>query len=263
MSAGIRAGVLLGLVKPRSDTVDRLANAMVKLDVMNEPTSRQQVIRWVMNRNPAFNPSRDPTDWKEIINLIEACGADDESFDLLLEAIELYTDAGDPRLSDLQDQVTSLLRRAALTKRELSELLALESNRVVAVGQLAAGIRRVWPGAVGLNERRPGNVREAALFLLDFPQAAEGLRRLLGFVNWLAEAASLNEAEDSPLADQLRDWARRVGDALDLTAAPWRMSARAAARKEPGSAHRAGADHDGSFHRSPVAMGSRAGDQHP
>jgi vWA-MoxR associated protein C-terminal domain/Effector-associated domain 2 len=234
MSAGWdQDGVLLGLVKPHSDTVDRLANAMVKLDVMNEPRDRRQVIRWVMDRNPAFRPSNDPTDWKEIVNLIEACGADDESFDLLLEAIELYTDAGDQRLSDLQGQVASLLRRAALTKSELSELLALEPDTVVRAEQLARGIRRVWPGVVGLEERRPGDVREAALFLLDYPDTAQGLRRLLGFVNWLAEAAGVYEAEGSPLVGQLLDWAARIGDTHNLTAAPWRTLTRAVSHQEP------------------------------
>lgn len=228
-----RDGVLLGLVKPHSDTVSRLVHAMTRLQVMNDPTTRQQVIAWVMERNPGFDPCRDPTAQGDIANLIKASGADDESFDLLLEGIELHTGEGDLKLSALQGQVESLLARAALTKRELRALLALQPDTVVRADQLAGGIRRVWPGLVGLEERRPGNVREAALFLLDYPDAAQGLRRLLGFVNWLAEAARVYEAEDSPLVGQLRDWAARVGDAHNLTAAPWRMLTRAASHQEP------------------------------
>jgi len=208
--------------------VRKIANAMADVAAMRNPDLRQQVLTWVKQRNRAFDPRRSNRDLEEITNFIVACRDDDESFDLLLEAIELYTASDDPRLLDLQELVDTLLPRAALTKGELRELLALEPGQVAKPKQLATGIRRVRPEPASRESRdiRPGDVREAALFLLDAPSAEKGLARLLRFVDWLAHVASvMGDSPDSPLPGQLRDWAERVGRAHGLPTADWRTPA--------------------------------------
>jgi hypothetical protein len=219
---GDQDGVVLGLVWPAADSVRRIADAMADVAAMRAPDLRQQVLTWVKRGNRAFDPRRSNRDLEEITNFIVACRDDDESFDLLLEAIELYSASDDPKLLELQELVDTLLPRAALTKGELRELLALEPGRVAKPKQLVAGIRRVRPEPASRESRdiHPGDVREAVLFLLDAPSAEKGLARLLRFVDWLARLASL--MDESPLPGQLRDWAERVGRAHGLETTDWR-----------------------------------------
>ena len=225
---GDQDGVVLGLVWPAAESVRRIADAMADVAAMRAPDLRQQVLTWVKQRNRAFDPCRSNRDLEEITNFIVACRDDDESFDLLLEAIELYSASDDPKLLRLQELVDTLLPRAALTKGELRELLALEPGRVAKPKQLAAGIRRVRPEPAGREGRdiQPSDVREAALFLLDAPSAEKGLARLLRFVDWLAQLVSLmGDSSNSPLPGQLRDWAERVGRAHGLPTTDWRTPA--------------------------------------
>jgi hypothetical protein len=225
---GDQDGVVLGLVWPVADSLKRIADAMVDVPAMSAPQLRQQVLTFVKQRNRAFDPPHNNRDLVEVTNFIVACRNDDESFDLLLEAIELYTPSDDPKLLELQQLVDTLLPRAALTKGELRELLALEPDQVAKPKQLAAGIRRVRPDPASRESRdiRPGNVREAALLLLDAPSAEKGLARLLRFVGWLAQVALvMSDSPDSLLPGQLRAWAERVGLAHGLPATAWRIPA--------------------------------------
>jgi hypothetical protein len=229
-------GVVLGLVWPAADSVRRIADAMADVAAMRVPDLRQQVLTWVKQRNRAFDPPRSNRDLEEITNFILACRDDDESFDLLLEAIELYTASDDPKLLELQELVDTLLPRAALNKGELHELLALEPGQVAKPKQLAAGIRRVRPEPASRESRdiQPRDVREAALFLLDAPSAEKGLVRLLRFVDWLAQLASLmGDSPDSSLPGELQDWAERVGGAHCLPRTAWQTAARPVPSGEP------------------------------
>jgi hypothetical protein len=234
--SGNQDGVLLGLVWPAADSVKRIANVMADVPAMSTPNRRQQVLAFVKQQNRAFDPPHSDRDLEEVTSFIIACRDDDESFDLLLEAIELYTTSDDPKLLELRQLVDTLLPRAVLTKGELHELLALEPGRVAKSKQLATGIRRVRPEPVGRESRdiRPGDVREAALFLLDAPTAEKGLVRLLRFVNWLAQVASvMGDSPDSSLPGQLRAWADRVGRAHGLPTTAWRTPADPAPSGEP------------------------------
>jgi len=225
---GDQDGVVLGLVWPAAESVRRIADAMADVAAMRAPDLRQQVLTWVKQRNRAFDPRRSNRDLEEITNFIVACRDDDESFDLLLEAIELYSASDDPKLLELQQLAATLLPRAALTKGELRGLLALEPGQVAKPKQLATGIRRVRPEPASRESRdiRPGDVREAALFLLDAPSAEKGLVRLLRFVDWLAQVASvMGDSPDSSLSAQLRTWADRVGRAHGLPTTAWRTPA--------------------------------------
>ena len=211
-------GVLLGLVWLATDGLSRLADAMSNVPVMRSPDSRQSVLDMVRKRNRAFAPSRSDRDLEEIKNFIVACQADDESFDLLLEAIEIYTPRDDPDLFTLKNLANTLLRRAALTKSELRELLALEPDQIATADQLIAGIRRARPGSAR-SDIDPRNVREAALLLLDDPSPRQGLTQLLRFVAWLADVASvIDDPSGSPKTGRLRDWAQRTASAHGLTA---------------------------------------------
>jgi vWA-MoxR associated protein C-terminal domain/Effector-associated domain 2 len=231
-----RTRVLLGLLWPAADTVKRLADAMYEVQVMRDPRSRQQVLEHIKKRNPAFDPPRSNRDTDEIINFIVACGADDESFDLLLEAIEIYTPEDDPSLNTLREMAATVLLRTALTKDQLRELLALDPDNIARASQLAAGIRRARPGPSARQGRgvNPGNVREAALFLLDTSPPEEGLCRLLRFVDWLAQMALIMcDPPDSPMAGQLRDWIGRVAGVHDISATALRTPPRAVPDDEP------------------------------
>ncbi len=162
--------VLLGLVWPEGPVVEALAEAMHDVQVMRDPQRRQEVLSFVTRRNRAFNPYRNASDNQEIKNFIIASGADDESFDLLLDAIRTYSPRDDPDFSRLEKVVNGLLPRAALTKGELSELLALEPDKIAWADLLAAGMQRAltadFIGRQG-REVNPGSVREVALFLLN------------------------------------------------------------------------------------------------
>jgi hypothetical protein len=225
--------VLLGLLWPTRDKVIRIADAMSGVAAMNSPDQRQQVLEFVKGRDRAFNPARSNIDMNEITNFIIACGADEDSFDLLLEAIGIYTPEDDPALLELVNLVTTLMPRAALTKAELRELLALEPDGIARPELLNTGIRRARPEPVSREGRdvKPENVREAALFLLDSRSPEKGLGRLLCFVHWLADLALV--VCDPSMADQLRDWVERVAGAHGLTEAAWRTTARPGPAGEP------------------------------
>lgn len=234
--SGDQDGVLLGLAWPAADSLKRIADAMVDVPAMSTPHRRQQVLTFVKRRNRAFDPPHSDRDLEEVTSFIVACRDDDESFDLLLEAIELYSANDDPKLTELRQLVDTLLPRSVLTKGELRELLALEPGRAVKPKQLAIGIRRVRPEPVGRESRdiRPGDVREAALFLLDAPSAEKGLTRLLRFVNWLARVATvMGDSPDSSLPGQLHAWVDRVGRAHGVPPAAWRTPAGSAPTGEP------------------------------
>ena len=207
-------GVLLRLVSLASDNVKKLATAMSRLQVMRSPNSRQQVLDWVTERNPDFHPSRSNRDLEEITSFIRACKTDDESFDLLLEAIEMYSPGDDPDLSELKKLVNELLPRAALTKEEFKGFLALKPDTIVGRDKLAVGIRKALPAEASREGRdlNPANAREAMLLILDAPSPTEGLRRLLRFVNWLADSAAVL-CDDPSIAGQLRELGGRVGRA--------------------------------------------------
>ena len=219
--------VLLGLVGSPGPLIEELAEAMYDVQAMSDPRSRQQVLRLVTRQNRAFTPDRSSSDNQEIKNFIIACSADDESFDLLLDAIRTYSPRDDPDFSTLEMVVKTRLPRAALTKGELSELLALEPDTIAQAQQLAAGMQRARPPDFGRGGRdNPGSVREAALSLLDAGSPQEGLCRLLRFVDWLAQMALLTcHPPDPSLAGRLRDWINRVGGAHNLSPAAWLTSA--------------------------------------
>jgi hypothetical protein len=225
--------VLLGLLWSAADDVKKLADAMFDVQAMSAPHRRQEVFEYIKKRNRTFNPRRSDRDIAEITSFIEACRDDDESFDLLLEAIEVYTSKDDPGLGRLMNAVAPLLLRAALTKDELRELLALAPDKIVQAGQLAAGIRTARPEPAAREGRdiNPVNVRQAALFLLNASSPDEGLRRLLRFVDWLAQIAPLTT--DSSISRQLRYWIERVADAHNMPPTTWGTQAWAVADGEP------------------------------
>lgn len=231
-----RDRVLLGLVWPTGDSVAKIADAMSGVAAMSNPDLRQQVLEFVKAQDRTFNPLRDRIDITEITNFIVACRASEDSFDLLLEAIKMYPPEDDQALLELTNVVTALLPRAALTKGELRELLALEPDNIAGSDLLNTGIRRARPEPVSREGRdvHPRNVREAALFLLDSTSPEKGLGRLLCFVDWLADVASVVCApSDASVAGRLRDWVERVADAHGLPEAAWRTTARQGPAGEP------------------------------
>jgi hypothetical protein len=227
-------GVLPRLVSLTGDEIRSLAEAMRAVPVMRSPNSRQQVLDYVNERNRAFNPRHSAVDLEEINNFIVACRADDESFDLLLEAIGVYASRDDPKLYDLKKLAARLLPHALVTCRELRELLALKPGMGAGPGLLAVGMRIAIYGQAGNGDcdLEPADVREAMLLLLDDPSPEEGLRRLLRFADWLAELASVG-ADDPSIAERLCELAVRVGRAHGMewqtTAGPMRRDAVGAA----------------------------------
>jgi hypothetical protein len=223
-----RDRVLLGLAWPTADNVAKIADAMSGLAAMSSPDQRQKVFEFVNERDRAFQPDRNRVDLTEITNFILACGADEECFDLMLDAIEMDTPADDPELLELKNLVNMLLPRAALTKNELRELLALGPDRIATTTDLlGTGIRRARPERIAREGRdiEPGNVRKVALLLLDSLQAEKGLGQLLRFVDWLAELAPVvSDSSDASMAGRLRDWVERVAGAHGLTGAAWRTA---------------------------------------
>ena len=93
VGSGDRDGVLLGLVWPAADSLKRIADVMADVPAMSTPSRRQQVLAFVKQRNRAFDPPHSDRDLEEVTSFIIACRDDDKSFDLLLEAIELYSDS--------------------------------------------------------------------------------------------------------------------------------------------------------------------------
>jgi hypothetical protein len=219
-------GVLLRLVSLTGDEIRSLADAMVAVPVMRSPNSRQQVLEFVKERNRTFDPRRSDRDTVDVVNLITACQADDESFDLLLEAIETRTSRDDPKLYKLKQLIETLLPRALLTAEELRELLVLNPDTVAGPDKLAVGMRRAVRGQTspGSSDFKPSNIREAMLLLLDGPSPEEGLLRLLRFVDWLAQLTSILE-EDSSTVGQMRELADRVGRAHGMPVTVWQSPA--------------------------------------
>ena len=217
-------GVLPRLVSLTGDEIESLTDAMVAVPVMGSPNGRQQVLKFVKKRNRAFNPRRSDVDREEVNNFIVACRADDGSFDLLLEAIGTWASHDDPDLYCLKKLAAKLLPHALVTGRELGELLALKPGMGAGPGQLAVGMRKAIYGQVGNEDcdLEPADVREAMLLLLDDPSPEEGLRRLLRFVDWLAELASF-AGDDPSMAGRLHELAVRVGRAHGMPPAEWRM----------------------------------------
>lgn len=231
-----RDRVLLGLFWSAAGDVREIADAMFDVQAMSAPNRRQEVLEYIRDRNRAFDPRRSDRDVAEITSFIEACREDDESFDLLLEAIEVYTAKDDPGLASLMNTVAPLLLRAALTKGELRELLALDPDKIVQAGQLSAGIRTARPEPAARESRdiNPANVRQAALFLLNASSPDEGLRRLLRFVDWLAQMAPLTcDSSDPSISRHLRAWIEQVANAHDMPATTWRTPVWVAADGEP------------------------------
>ena len=219
-----QGGVRLRLVSLTGGEIRSLADAMFAVSAVRSPHSRQQVLEFVKERNPDFNPRRSDVDTKEIINFIIACQADDESFDLLLEAIETRTSRDDPDLYRLQKLVGELLPRALVTAGELRELLALKPSTVAGPGPLAVGMQKAIYGHTGNGDcgLRPANVRKAMLLLLDAPSPEEGLRRLLRFADWLADFASV-AGDDPSIAGRLRVLAVQVGRAHGMFPEQWQI----------------------------------------
>jgi hypothetical protein len=191
----------------------------------------------VKERNPAFDPRRSDVDTDEIINFITACRADDESFDLLIEAIETRTSRDYPNLYRLQVLVEELLPRALVTAGELRELLALAPSTGVRPVQLAVGMRKAIYGHAGNGVRglKPVNVREAMLLLLDDPSPEEGLRRLLRFADWLADFASV-AGDDPSIGGRLHMLAVQVGRAHGMSPEQWQIPVEATPHAVAGAA---------------------------
>jgi hypothetical protein len=250
-------GVLLRLISLTSGEIRSLAEAMFAVPVVRSPHGRQQVLEFVKERNPAFNPHRSDVDTEEISNFIIACRADDESFDLLLEAIETRTSRDYPNFNRLQKLVAELLPRALVTAGELREVLALEPSTVVGPGQLAVGMQKAIYGHTGNRDcdLKPANVREATLLLLDAPSPEEGLRRLLRFADWLAEFAAV-AGNDPSIAGRLRVLAVRVGHAHGMSPEQWQILVEATTQDVVGAASATGvqqssAEDEGTRDRSP------------
>src|SRR5215471_3206790 len=235
-------GVLLRLVSLTGDDIRSLADAMFAVQVMRSPNGRQQVLEFVKKRNHAFNPPRSPIDMEEINNFIAACRADDESFDLLLEAIETNTPRDDLDLHRLRKLVKELLPRALVTGKELRDLLALKPGTDVVPGQLAVLMEKAIYGHARNGDcgREPADIREAMLLLLDAHSPEEGLRRLLRFADWLAELASVT-GNDPSIAGRLRGLAVRVGRAHGMTPEQWQIPLEATAQDIADAASATGA----------------------
>ena len=250
-------GVLLRLISLTGGEIRSLAEAMFAVPVVRSPYGRQQVLEFVKERNPAFNPHRSNVDTEEISNFIIACRADDESFDLLIEGIETHASRDDPNLYRLHKLVEELLPRALVTAGELRELLALKPGTVVGPDQLAVGMQKAIHGHTGNGDcgLKPANIREAMLLLLDAPSPEEGLRRLLRFADWLAEFASV-AGHDPSIAGRLRVLADRVGRVHGISPEQWQIMVGATAQDVLGAVSAAGvqqspAEDAGTHDRSP------------
>ena len=211
-------GVLLRLFQPPEDVIRTLADALVDIQVMGGLNSRREVTKNVASFSRKFDPISTGRSHEDIVNILCACAGDDDSFDRLIAEIETYSATDDPDLEKFKQLAQKLLPRSALTKAEFKELSSLGCDKCVSPDSLARWIRRhisEYGAAAGRGEFQPGNVREAALFLLDHPDQQEGLRRLLALVEWLSQVARY-EAENEELARALDNWAIRVRAAHGL-----------------------------------------------
>ena len=263
-------GVRPQLVSLAGGEIKSLANAMFSVPTMRSPNSRQQVLEFVKERNTGFNPHRSDVDTTEISNFIRACQADEESFDLLLEAIEARTSPDDPDLLRLRTLAAELLPRALVTAHELRQMLALKPSTVSGPDVLAFGMQIAMYGHTGdgYRGRKPANARKAMHLLLDNPSPEVGLRRLLRFADWLAEFASVAE-HDPSIARRLRELAVHVGRAHGMLPEQWQVSIEATpqdtvdaatqtglqqpSREDPGG--RGGSPYQG--RKSPSTQGAR------
>ena len=73
-----------------------------------------------MRDNPDFQLEHSAVDRIEVLNFIEACRNDEESFDLLLDAIKFLAGEGDTSLETLHEVVLATLPRSGLLKSELT-----------------------------------------------------------------------------------------------------------------------------------------------
>jgi hypothetical protein len=211
-------GVLLKLFQRPEDVIGTLADALVDIPVMGNPNSRREVTKNVANFSRKFDPVSTGRSHEDIVNILYACTGDDDSFDRLIAEIETYSATDDPDLERFKQLAQKLLPRSALTKAEFRELSGLGCDECVSPDSLARWIRRhnfEYGAAAGYGEFQPGNLREAALFLLDHSDQQEGLQRLLALVEWLSRVARY-EAENEEMAGALDDWALRVRAAHGL-----------------------------------------------
>jgi hypothetical protein len=170
--------------------------------------------------NSGFDPAYSSNDREAVASLVTACRDDHRSFDQLLDAIAIVAQ-GTPELSRLLAEVNSLLPRAALTKAELSALLALDPDRAVTPADLTRGIRSICPdwADTGRYQALRG-LSHAVLTLLDASSVQDGLRNVLRFVSWLVQLVRLLEVDDPLGLDRdLQDWVRRVAEAHGLSSA--------------------------------------------
>jgi hypothetical protein len=211
-------GVLLRLFRQPEHVIGKLADALVDIQVMSNPNSRHEVTKNVANVSRKFDPISTGRSREDIVNILSACAGDDDSFDRLIAEIEKYSATDDPDLERFKRLAQALLPRSALTKAEFKELSGLGCGECVSPDSLAGWIGRhisEYGAAAGHGEFQPGNVREAALFLLDHPDQQVGLRGLLALVGWLSRVARY-EAENEEMAGALDNWAIRVRAAHGL-----------------------------------------------
>jgi hypothetical protein len=205
-------GVLLRLFQRPEDVIRTLADALFDIQIMGNPNSRLEVTKHVANFSRKFDPISTGRSHEDIVNILYACAGDDDSFEQLIAEIETYSATDDPDLERFKQLAQKLLPRSALTKAEFKELSGLGCDECVSPDSLAGWIGRhisEYGGEAGHDEFQPGNVREAALWLLDHPDQQEGLRRLVALVEWLSRVARY-EAEDEEMAGALDNWAIRV-----------------------------------------------------
>jgi hypothetical protein len=226
--------VLAGLRFLKSESLEELADAMLEVSQMASRAGRDQVFDRVRHRSRGFSPVRNDRDAVDVRNFIIACGEDDTSFDELLDAIATWTGGDDPGLIALLGLVPMLLPRAPLTKTELRDLLALHPDRALTGDELARGLRCAWPDWDGSDDYPlPGDVREAVLLLLNVSSADEGMRRVLRFVNWIADLAALKLIDPQGLDRDLRGWVTRVAGAHGLDLASCQTPAASAEDRGP------------------------------
>jgi hypothetical protein len=226
--------VLTGLSFLSAEGKRDLVDAMLNIQVMRWPQERQQILDEITQNNPDFQPERSAVDHIEVLNFIEACRNDEESFDLLLDAIEMRAGEGDMSLEMLHEVVLAMLPRSGLLKSELRDLLALEPDSVITGAGLTPGLRLTWPewsASHVSGGARPKDVREAVLLLLNASDAGAGLRRVLRFAGWLAEFAAV--MGDAGLRKSLAAWTRSIATRNDIDPASCRPPARAAADDTP------------------------------